>query len=86
MPNHFTFCGPYGPLGHGSFMPLIERWTAYMLDVIGKGQEENIKSFTPKMAPSRQFRQHADLFLQRTAWTSPWYADIYLDKHPALAN
>lgn len=53
-------------------MPLIERWTGYILDVIEKGQEENIKSFTPKMAPARQFRQHADLFLQRTAWTSPW--------------
>lgn len=27
FPNHFSFCGPYGPLGHGSFMPLIEQWT-----------------------------------------------------------
>lgn len=27
FPNHFTFCGPYDPLGHGSLMPLIERWT-----------------------------------------------------------
>ncbi|KAK0845165.1 hypothetical protein LTR03_007663 [Friedmanniomyces endolithicus] len=69
-PNHFTFCGPYGPLGHGSFMPLIERWTTYMFDVISKAQEENIKSFTPRLDLSLQFRQHADLFLQRTAWTS----------------
>ncbi|EME45831.1 hypothetical protein DOTSEDRAFT_171457 [Dothistroma septosporum NZE10] len=71
MPNHFSFCGPYGPLGHGSFMPLIEKWTQYMFDVITKGQVENIKSFTPKMKPCQQFRQHADLFLKRTAWTSP---------------
>ncbi|OQO06048.1 hypothetical protein B0A48_08636 [Cryoendolithus antarcticus] len=70
FPNHFTFCGPYGPLGHGSFMPLIERWTDYILNVITKVQVENIKSLTPRMDLSLQFRQHADLFLQRTAWTS----------------
>lgn len=70
FPNHFTFCGPYGPLGHGSFMPLIERWTAYMFDMIRKAQIENLKSFTPKADVARQFRRHADLFLQRTAWTS----------------
>lgn len=71
FPNHFTFCGPYGPLGHGSFMPLIERWTAYMLSVITKTQIENLKSLTPLETAARDFRQHADLFLQRTAWTSP---------------
>lgn len=71
FPNHFTFCGPYGPLGHGSFMPLIERWTAYMLSVITKTQVENLKSLTPLASAAADFRQHADLFLQRTAWTSP---------------
>lgn len=70
FPNHFTFCGPYGPLGHGSFMPLIEQWTTYMLDVITKVQIENIKSLTPRADASQDFRQHADLFLKRTAWTS----------------
>ncbi|KJY01429.1 FAD/NAD(P)-binding domain-containing protein [Zymoseptoria brevis] len=87
FPNHFTFCGPYGPLGHGSFMPLIERWTTYMFSVISKAQEENIKSFTPKMAPSRAFRQHADLFLQRTAWTSPcrsWFKQGKNDGQAAI--
>ncbi|KAL1310668.1 hypothetical protein AAFC00_000934 [Neodothiora populina] len=71
FPNHFTFCGPYGPLGHGSFMPLIECWTSYMQAVITKAQIEGIKSLAPRADVSRQFRQHADLFLQRTAWTSP---------------
>ncbi|KAK5170357.1 uncharacterized protein LTR77_004944 [Saxophila tyrrhenica] len=71
FPNHFSFCGPYGPLGHGSFMPLIEQWTKYMFDAISKAQIENIKSFTPRLDLSNQFRQHADLFLKRTAWTSP---------------
>ncbi|KAK3719990.1 hypothetical protein LTR37_004113 [Vermiconidia calcicola] len=71
FPNHFSFCGPYGPLGHGSFMPLIEQWTKYMFDAISKAQMENIKCYTPRLDLSNQFRQHADLFLKRTAWTSP---------------
>jgi hypothetical protein len=71
FPNYFSYCGPYGPLGHGSFMPLIEKWTKYMFDAIEKAQVENIKSYTPRLDLSNQFRQHADLFLKRTAWTSP---------------
>jgi len=87
FPNHFSFCGPYGPLGHGSFMPLIERWTQYMFDVIGKAQEENIKAFTPRLDVSQQFRQHADLFLQRTAWTSScrsWFKQGKTDGQAAI--
>ncbi|KAM3416544.1 putative sterigmatocystin biosynthesis monooxygenase stcW [Cercospora zeina] len=87
FPNHFSFCGPYGPLGHGSFLPLIEHWTEYMLSVITKAQVENIKSFTPKWKPCKQFRQHADLFLQRTAWTSPcrsWFKQGKADGQAAI--
>ncbi|EKG15124.1 Flavin-containing monooxygenase-like protein [Macrophomina phaseolina MS6] len=76
FPNHFSFCGPYGPLGHGSFMPLVETWTRYMFAAITKLQTEHIKSLAPRMDASRDFRQHADLFLQRTAWTqgcSSWF-------------
>lgn len=85
--NHFSFCGPYGPLGHGSFMPLIEKWTAYMFDVITKAQVENIKAFTPRLDLSKQFRQHSDLFLQRTAWTSPcrsWFKQGKQDGQAAI--
>jgi len=87
FPNHFSFCGPYGPLGHGSFMPLIESWTRYMFSAIRKVQTENIKSLTPKMSVSNQFRQHADLFLQRTAWTSPcrsWFKQGKTDGQAAV--
>lgn len=62
FPNAFSFCGPYGPLGHGSFMPLIEQWTRYIFQCITKCQVEDIKSITPKMDAAQQFRQHADLF------------------------
>jgi hypothetical protein len=87
FPNTFSFCGPYGPLGHGSFMPLIEQWTRYIFAAITKCQVEDIKSLTPKMAPAKQFRQHADLFLQRTAWTSPcrsWFKQGKTDGQAAI--
>lgn len=87
FPNHFSFCGPYGPLGHGSFMPLIECWTKYMNAVITKAQVENIKSFSPRLDVSFEFRQHADLFLKRTAWTSPcrsWFKQGRTDGQAAI--
>lgn len=87
FPNHFTFCGPYGPLGHGSFMHLIEIWTRYIHKCIIKAQIENIKSITPKAEAARQFRQHADLFMQRNAWTSPcrsWFKQGKKDGQAAI--
>lgn len=87
FPNTFTFCGPYGPLGHGSFMPLIEQWTRYMFAALTKCQVEGIKALTPRVEPARQFRQHADLFLQRTAWTSPcrsWFKQGRTDGQAAI--
>lgn len=58
-------------LAHGSFFPLIDQWSAYMNKVIRKVQVENIKSLRPRQDAAEQFRQHADAFLQRTAWTGP---------------
>lgn len=87
FPNHFSFCGPYGPLGHGSFMPLIEHWTRYMFSVIRKVQTENIKSLAPRWEPSLEFRRHADLFLKRTAWTSAcrsWFKQGKTDGQAAV--
>ncbi|PVH93371.1 FAD/NAD(P)-binding domain-containing protein [Periconia macrospinosa] len=87
FPNTFSYCGPYGPLAHGSFMPLVEQWTRYIFSAISKVQVEHIKSITPKMGPSLQFRQHADLFLQRTAWISPcrsWFKGGKIDGQAAI--
>ena len=58
-----------------------------MFAVITKAQVENIKSFRPKLSVSTQFRQHADLFLQRTAWTSPcrsWFKQGKADGQAAI--
>lgn len=71
VPNYFTFCGPYGPLAHGSFFPIIEKYTDYIIKVIQKMQVEGIRSLRPRRGPADQFLQHAAAFLQRTAWTDP---------------
>ncbi|KAG8623647.1 hypothetical protein KVT40_008623 [Elsinoe batatas] len=87
FPNHFSFCGPYGPLGHGSFLPLIERWTQYIFKALHKCQVEHIRSISPKLGAARAFRQHADLFLRRTAWTSPcrsWFKQGRKDGQAAI--
>jgi hypothetical protein len=68
-------------------MPLIEQWTRYMFAVITKAQVENIKSFRPRMSVSAQFRRHADLYLKRTAWTSPccsWFKQGKTDGQAAI--
>lgn len=87
FPNHFSFCGPYGPLAHGSFMPLIECSTRYMFAVITKVQVEGIKSLSPSARAASQFRQHADTFLKRTAWTQPccsWFKQGKMDGQAAV--
>lgn len=70
VPNYFTVSGPYGPIGHGSFWPLIENLHKHFIQIIIKLQAENIKSITPKLTVCREFKQHADLYVKRTAWSS----------------
>lgn len=68
-------------------MPLIECWTQYMFKIITKTQIEGIKSLAPRMDVTYQFRQHADLFLKRTAWTSPcrsWFKQGRTDGQAAI--
>ncbi|RSL56946.1 hypothetical protein CEP54_008552 [Fusarium duplospermum] len=43
VPNYFHYSGPYGPLGHGSAIPMIEAFTKYILQVIQKCQVEDLR-------------------------------------------
>ncbi|KIW85239.1 hypothetical protein Z517_00629 [Fonsecaea pedrosoi CBS 271.37] len=70
IPNYYMMGGPYGPLGHGSFLPILESLARYILQIIEKMQVDRIKSLTPKPEVISQFKEHADLYLQRTAWVS----------------
>jgi cation diffusion facilitator CzcD-associated flavoprotein CzcO len=71
VPNYFLFIGPYGPLGHGSTIPMIEAYTNYVIQVIQKAQVEDIKKIQVKRSVAEDFTRHADLYLERTAWSGP---------------
>jgi cation diffusion facilitator CzcD-associated flavoprotein CzcO len=71
VPNYFLFIGPYGPLGHGSTIPMIEAYTNYVIQVIQKAQVEDIKKIQVKRSIAEDFTRHADLYLERTAWSGP---------------
>ena len=82
VPNYWMGVGPYGPLGHGSFIPIIEHVTKYILTVAKKMQTENIKSLRPRQDICESFVEHADLFLKRTAWSGTcrsWFKQGQLD-------
>ena len=87
VPNYFSFCGPYGPLAHGSFFPIIERYTDYILKIITKMQVECIQSLRPKRKVAKQFMEHSATFLKRTAWSDPcssWFKGGSVHGTPTL--
>ena len=63
--------GPFGPYGHGSILPTIEIITRYIEKFIIKLQTENVNSFIPTREAVDEFKRHRELFLKRTAWSSP---------------
>lgn len=82
MPNYYTVTGPYGPLGHGSFLPIIETLLKNVVTVAKKMQKDRIKKLVPREEVALQFTDHADLFLKRTAWTdacSSWFKQGRID-------
>ncbi|KIW15131.1 hypothetical protein PV08_07918 [Exophiala spinifera] len=87
FPNYFTGIGPYGPLGHGSFLPVLELVYHYFIQVIRKFQRENFKSLQPRKEVVDKFVEHADLFMKRTAWTGPcrsWFKQDKVDGTAAI--
>lgn len=70
-PNYFVFIGAYGPLGHGSVIPMVEAYTTYILQVLEKAQTEDIKSLRVNKSVAEAFTRHADAYLKRTAWSGP---------------
>ncbi|KAK6375892.1 hypothetical protein LTS17_007714 [Exophiala oligosperma] len=87
IPNYWMGVGPYGPLGHGSFIPIIELVSRHILAIVKKMQKENIKSLAPRRDVSEHFAEHADLFIQRTAWSGPcrsWFKQGRLDGKAAI--
>lgn len=87
VPNYFMYSAPYGPLGHGSAIPMIEAFTKYILQIIEKVQLEDIKRIQVKRSAAEDFTKHADMFLTRTAWTGPcssWFKAGDQTRKPTL--
>lgn len=82
IPNYFLYIGPYGPLGHGAILPIVELLTRYLIRVVKKMRREHIRRLSPSVAATQAFGEHADLFLQRTAWAGPcrsWFKQGKMD-------
>ncbi|GIZ39954.1 hypothetical protein CKM354_000331300 [Cercospora kikuchii] len=87
IPNYFVFIGAYGPLGHGSVLPMVEHYTDYVIQVLEKVQTENIKRLHVKRSAAEDFTRYADEFLTRTAWTGPcssWFRNGKTSNKPVL--
>ncbi|KAF9892982.1 hypothetical protein FE257_012393 [Aspergillus nanangensis] len=87
VPNYFMFSAPYGPLGHGSALPMIEAFTNYILQIISKAQVEDIRKIQVRRQAAEDFTRHADLYLKRTAWSGPcssWFKGGQVGRKPVL--
>lgn len=70
MPNYFTFYGPYGPLGQGSAIPMIELFATYIVKIVRHMQLEDVESITPRQHVIDDYAEHADLYNSRTVWNA----------------
>ncbi|KIW98143.1 uncharacterized protein Z519_01727 [Cladophialophora bantiana CBS 173.52] len=85
VPNYFVFIGAYGPLGHGSVIPMVEAYTNYIIQVLQKVQVEDVKSLRVNRSVAEAFTRHADLYLKRTAWSGPcssWFKNGISSRKP----
>lgn len=82
-----VFNGPFGPYGHGSFLPITEAVARYVMQLLQKMSEEEIASFCPRQEAVNDFVEHRRKFLPRTAWTSPcrsWFKQGTVDGEPMM--
>lgn len=82
FPNYLIFNGPFGPYGHGSFLPITELMAKHFLKMLDKMSAEAVTSFEPKVEAVQDFIEHRKLFLPRTAWSSPcrsWFKQGTID-------
>ncbi|EME42128.1 hypothetical protein DOTSEDRAFT_89605 [Dothistroma septosporum NZE10] len=87
FPNYFIFNGPYGPYGHGSFLPITETLSKHLMKMLRKVSEERISSLSPTADAVADFAEHRRAFLPRTAWTSPcrsWFKGGTVDGEPMM--
>jgi hypothetical protein len=80
--NPLVYLGPNAPVGHGSLLPIIEHATKYIIRMIYKIQTQNIKSVTPSPAAIKDFVEHTEHYMKRTAWVTncrSWFKNGKVD-------
>lgn len=71
MPNYFVPSGPNGIVTTGSFLPVLEFQTTYIMSCIDKMQRERIASMTPKRSAIKAYQKHCDLYFNETVYSEP---------------
>jgi len=71
FPNYFVYSGPFGPVAQGSLLPLLTLFSEHFIHIVRKMRREHIRRLAPKESIVRQFAEHAQLYLKRTAWADP---------------
>ncbi|TVY38734.1 putative sterigmatocystin biosynthesis monooxygenase [Lachnellula subtilissima] len=71
FPNYLIFNGPFGPYGHGSFLPITEVLSKHFIQIIEKMAYEHVTSFEPTQEAVADFEEHRRTFIPRTAWSQP---------------
>jgi hypothetical protein len=80
--HQIVFNGPFGPYGHGSFLPITETLSRHFIQILDKMSSEGVTSFDPKPEAVAEFFEHHKRFMPRTAWTSPcrsWFKQGTVD-------
>lgn len=84
---YLVFNGPFGPYSHGSFLPITETVSRYLMQILTKMSEEDVSSFAPKEGAVADFVEHRRKFLPHTAWTSPcrsWFKGGTINGEPMM--
>lgn len=69
-------------MGHGSVLPIIEHATKYIINMMKKIQTQDIKAVSPTPEAVKDFNEHTEEFMKRTAWATPcrsWFKNGTID-------
>ncbi|KAK5129827.1 hypothetical protein BJ546DRAFT_1060466 [Cryomyces antarcticus] len=76
FPNFVTFIGPTWPVENGSVMGPLDAVSEYVIQIIKKMQNENIRSWVPKQDVTDKFNEHCQEWIKHTVWKEDcrsWY-------------
>ena len=85
FPNFFTIGGPNSPIGNFSFLMTAERQVSYIMKMVEKLAQGEVKSISPSQAATDRFNKAIQEKMSDTIWVTgcvSWYQD----KHGNIAS